>query len=242
VRQASEAPVVVLSPHLDDAVLSAWSVLRSAAAVMVVNVCAAVPPAGPTPPWDHLTRARDPASRVRERLAEDRAALALAGGEAVYLDFVDAQYRDGPLDRDELVRALAQAAPEASELWAPGGIGGHSDHVQVRDAALALAGAGGPPVRLYADLPYAVRYGWPEWVSGEPDESGLDLKAWWGGFLPPGTAIPGRREELPPAEEELKRRALAAYETQWTALDSGARRLLSTGSTLRYEASFEAPQ
>jgi LmbE family N-acetylglucosaminyl deacetylase len=234
------APVVVISPHLDDAVLGAWSVLRRPGAVRVVNVCTAIPPEGPAPPWDRLTGAADAAERMRERLAEDRVALAHARRKAVSLDFLDAQYRSGPLDLDELARSLSEAAPEASELWAPAGIGAHADHTQVRDAALSLIAAGGPPVHLYADLPYATRYGWPEWVSGQPDESGLDLDSWWAAFLPEGVAFPGERHELTPAEEQRKLRALVAYATQWRALDMG-RRILSGNSILRYEASFPAP-
>ena len=84
-RYEPDAPVAVLSPHLDDAVLSAWSVLRRPGDVRVVNVCTAVPPPGPAPPWDQLTGARDAAERMRERLDEDREALAKAGREAVAL-------------------------------------------------------------------------------------------------------------------------------------------------------------
>jgi LmbE family N-acetylglucosaminyl deacetylase len=238
-RLEPSAPPVVLSPHLDDAVLSTWSVLRRPGPVQVVNVCAAVPPAGPAPPWDRLTGARDAAERMRERLAEDRVALAGAGREAVYLEFLDAHYRADPIDPDALLRALADAVPAASELWAPAGIGAHPDHLQVREAALALSRAGGPPVTLYAELPYAARNGWPEWVTRRPARDGLDLDEWLRARLPKGTPVPGERHVLPRAEVRRKLRALRDYGTQWAALNAG--RAVSHRRIIRYEASFAGP-
>ena len=72
----------MLSPHLDDAVLSAWSVLTEARDVVVVNVFAGVPEARPVPRWDRLAGADDCRSHMKARLAEDRAALALVEAAA----------------------------------------------------------------------------------------------------------------------------------------------------------------
>jgi LmbE family N-acetylglucosaminyl deacetylase len=232
--------VAVLSPHLDDAVLSAWSVLRRSGSVRVVNVCAAVPPPGPPARWDRLTGARDAAERMRERLAEDRAALARAGREAVYLDFVDHQYRPRPIEPAALSSALSDAVAGSTELWAPAGIGGHPDHVQVREAALALRADGGPAVRLYGELPYAVRWGWPEWVSGRRSVEGLDVDGWLAGFLPEGTAA-GERHVLSRADARRKLRALRDYSTQWAALDALAPGGMRRRAVIRYEASYPAP-
>jgi LmbE family N-acetylglucosaminyl deacetylase len=234
-----QAAVVVLSPHPDDAVLSAWSVLTRDADVRVVNVCAAVPPPGPPPPWDVLSRARDGAERMRERLAEDATALAQAARRAVNLDFLDAHYRRGPIDRGALEVALRAEADTASELWAPAGIGGHPDHVAVREAALAVAGDGGPPVHLYAELPYAARRGWPRWVTGRAERRGLDLDGWLRSQLPPGTAVPGEPHSLSRAQVRRKLRALREYRTQWDAL--AAEGTLEDRRVLRYEVSFTAP-
>ena len=232
------APVVILSPHPDDAVLSAWSVLTRAGEVRVVNVCAGVPPPGPAPAWDLLTGARDGAERMRERLAEDAVALARAGREAVNLEFLDAQYRDGPLDRSTLAASMREAAAGATELWAPAGIGGHRDHVDVRDAALAIAREGGPPVSLYAELPYAARRGWPRWVTGRAAPRGLDLDGWLRAQLPPGTAVPGTRHALSRSAAKRKLRALREYRTQWEAL--AAEGTLTDRRVIRYEVSFAA--
>jgi hypothetical protein len=54
--------VVIVSPHLDDAVLSAASQLLRPGA-RVVTVCAGEPPAGtPLAYWDRLTGADDPSN------------------------------------------------------------------------------------------------------------------------------------------------------------------------------------
>jgi LmbE family N-acetylglucosaminyl deacetylase len=139
-----------------------------------------------------------------------------------------------------LARALVDVAPEASELWAPGGIGEHPDHVQVREAALALGRAGGPPVTMYAELPYAAKRGWPEWVTGRPPRDGLDVDGWLRASLPEGTPWTGERHVLSRAEARRKLRALRSYWTQWAALDAGPDRAVSHPRVIRYEASFAA--
>ena len=72
--------IVVLSPHLDDAVLSCWHVLTKPGQLTVINVFTGVP-AGLSAPawWDQYTGATESAERVRERIEEDRRALALVG-------------------------------------------------------------------------------------------------------------------------------------------------------------------
>src|SRR5213075_2833374 len=53
-RGPVSAPVVILSPHPDDAVLGCWSVLEGAdAPVHVVNVFAEIPSAGTRGGWDN---------------------------------------------------------------------------------------------------------------------------------------------------------------------------------------------
>jgi LmbE family N-acetylglucosaminyl deacetylase len=174
---------------------------------------------------------------MRERIEEDRAAMSVAECEAVALGFLDDHYRADPIDPDDLIAALVDTVPAARELWSPAGIGGHPDHVQVRAAALALAADGGPPVRLYADLPYAVRHGWPAWVTRRRNRTGIDHDAWWATFLPGGEMPAATRHVLSRAEMRRKLHALAAYRTQWVALD-GVSRQLSRRDVIRYEVSF----
>ena len=86
----------VLSPHPDDAVLSCWHVLAHPGDVIVVNVFTGVRDgleASRLAWWDRLTGASSASDRMRDRLAEDAEALALAGRVAVNLGFVPGQYR-----------------------------------------------------------------------------------------------------------------------------------------------------
>ena len=87
---------LVVSPHFDDAALSAWAVLEGPD-VRVANVFTAVPPPGAPTYWERLTRVRGTAAeRIAERVVEDRDALALAGVEPVNLGFLEAQHGGGP--------------------------------------------------------------------------------------------------------------------------------------------------
>src|SRR4029079_17519174 len=74
-RVDPSAGELVLSPHLDDAVLDCWSVLASDRDVSVVNIFAGVPENMGVTLWDSITGARDSAERVLERIAEDGAAV-----------------------------------------------------------------------------------------------------------------------------------------------------------------------
>jgi LmbE family N-acetylglucosaminyl deacetylase len=226
--------VAVLSPHLDDAVLSAWSALRGEAAATVVNVCTGLPPPGAVARWDRLTGATDSHDRMKERVEEDRAALALAGVESVALGFLDEQYRLGPLDQDELVAAIGSAVGAATELWAPAGIGGRGDHVQVRDAARAL----GTPLRLYAELPYAIKFGWPGWVTGEPGDPHLDVEADWERWLPEDIEVEPTVHRLSAPEASLKLEAMRTYATQYAGLTRGSLDELAHPLVLGYEVSW----
>lgn len=228
----------VISPHLDDAVLSAWSVLAGPANATVVTVCAGVPPDGPVAVWDAVTGAVDSSRRMAERIEEDGEALGLAGCAALHLGFLDDQYRHSPLDQAELVAALRPALADAGELWAPAGIGGHPDHLQARDAALAIADEDGRPLRLYAELPYAIKLGWPAWVSGRDGHPNLVPDARWSEYLPQGRVLDRRRHQLAPGEAERKLRALAAYRTQFHGLDAGPVGLLSNPEVIGYEVSW----
>lgn len=223
---------VVLSPHLDDAVLSAFSVLREGA--RVVNVCTGLPEPGFVAGWDELTGATDSRRRMEERLDEDRAALGLAGIEPDGLDFLDEQYRSAPIDQAALNASIAEAVGDATEVWSPAGIGGHSDHVQVREAALAI----GRPVRFYAELPYAVKFGWPAWVTGGKEDPYLSVDVYWRRWLPKTLHLEPRVRRLAPEEAEAKLRAMRAYRTQFPALDRGSVEFIAHPAVIAYEVSW----
>jgi LmbE family N-acetylglucosaminyl deacetylase len=146
-------PIVVLSPHLDDAALSCWSLIDAPGPVHVINVFAGIPQSGQGGVWDRKLGISDSAAHMRDRLEDDRAALARAGRAATNLPLLDDQYGGALADVPAM---LAPHLAPASAVYAPAAIGAHPDHVRVRDAAIALR----PDVRLYADLPYALRWGW----------------------------------------------------------------------------------
>jgi len=226
--------IAVLSPHLDDAVLSCWSVLTAPEPVLVVNVFTGSPPPGSGARWwDRVTGASDSASRMRERLAEDRAALALAGREALHLDLLEVQYRDGVAPPD-LEQVIDGVLPAGYALYAPAALGDHADHALVRDAALALQ-VGGTAVTLYADLPHAIEDGWPTLVAGEAGDERVD--AGWDAVLAPtgvvATAASVRELDLEAWARKVD--AVRAYTSQYPALDALAFRPLLHPDTLRYE-------
>jgi LmbE family N-acetylglucosaminyl deacetylase len=220
-----EGPAVVVSPHLDDAVLSAWSVLRAEGPVEVVNVCTGMPPAGILTRYDRLVRGTESAALFAERLAEDREALALAGRSPRGLGFLERQYASGPLNHDELRDAITGALDGASGVYLPSGIGAHDDHVAVRDAGLEAAGAAGVPVTLYAELPYAIHKGWPHWVVGGEADPHLDPDSDWEVYLEtvprPREALVVEVRRLDAEETAAKLASLCAYRTQLASLRSG---------------------
>lgn len=212
---------VVVSPHLDDAVLSRWSVLTQEREVLVLNVFTGDPDPAVPRPWDELTGATDPVVRQAERREEDRAALRLAGRTGVGLGVRPPATVHAAAHVGEL---LAAAVPAGSELHLPAGIGGHAAHVLVRDTGLALRRRAAGTL-LYADVPYATRYGWPGWVTGDPPDPFLRPDAAWkrdvasapldGAGMTPVVA------RLDAGQAERKLAAVRCYRTQLAALEEG---------------------
>ena len=244
-RQRSNAMVrsmstVILSPHLDDAVLSCWHVLTQPGEVMVINVFAGAPAGLPAPAWwDEYTGATDSGERVRERIEEDRRALALAGREPTNVGLLDEQYREHAQPLEQLVEQIARRLPPEAEIYAPAALTDHADHMLVRAAALELRTAGAD-VSLYADLPHATVHGWPAWVVGARTPATKDLAAAvWARVLATtglaaGELTPSVRA-LDPEKHARKLAAVQMYRTQVTALQEFADRPLTDREALGYE-------
>jgi LmbE family N-acetylglucosaminyl deacetylase len=214
-----DAPPVVLSTHLDDAVWACFSVLTDAQPRPVVATAFAGEPPPEPGWWDRKCGITDSAAHVRNRRAEDAAVLEGLGCRVVHLPLLDDQYRDGPLPAEEIVRALAEQVPTTSRLYAPGGIGEHPDHLIVRDAGALLA-ASGVPTTVYADYCYSTRQGWPTWV--EPDGRAEADEQWRraiGGLVGERLAHP-RVRRLVAAESERKLAAMKGYVTQYEAIEA----------------------
>lgn len=147
---------------------------------------------------------------------------------------------------EQIAEKIAQAVPGASILCVPAGIGGHRDHLLVRRAGLLLASRG-MQVRLYADMPYAVRCGWPGWVRAPEGERTVDrASAYWARHLDalrPDLGDPNRQAKvvrLTPEERARKVMAVRRYATQFDSLNAGRTRgRLEEDSTFAYEVYWD---
>jgi len=166
------AGVVVISPHLDDAVLSLGGLIgREVAAGRPVEVISCFT-AGP--PLDAIPPAQRVFGDYSARRAEDERALAALGATHRWLDLHERIWRQPPLARtlhvfrtpptmdafSELraIRAvIGECLERGAELYVPLAIGHHVDHVEVAIAALreVLVRGAFDRMRFYED-PYAL--------------------------------------------------------------------------------------
>ncbi len=215
------AAVLVMSPHLDDAVLSCGALLAHLAGRHPVTVATVFTAAAP-PPWSLPARRQlralggiDAEDFFARRRAEDRDVLTGMGVAAVHLGFRDALFRRGrrgpayPTFRFDAARGRvatcdATLAAEVSArvagvvpagvVLAPLGVGRHVDHLITRRAAREL---GGPAqVVYYSDFPYSQTAG-PE--PGFVQRAGLAPQSW----------LAGRAENA---------KRIAGYQTQFAGL------------------------
>lgn len=231
--------LVVLSPHLDDAVLSCGGRLAATAAAggraLVVTIFAGDDPVSPVNPLaGELRRVWNlPAGEViAARRGEDLEACRRLGVDALHWRFPEALYRasaaGAPLYptladlyaepraeeatlRDELAGAIA-ALPGAGLLLAPLAVGGHVDHHLARRAAEQS----GRDVAFYEEFPYVE---WKRLALGRA--LGRPFGLGW------GAAGDWRAEVLPLDDVLVERRAAAilAYASQMPALFRGEARL-----------------
>jgi LmbE family N-acetylglucosaminyl deacetylase len=159
----------VLSPHLDDAVLSCSLFLAANPGSRIITVFANGPSAvSPLTPWDKAARYFTTGADVMAvRRDEDSRAAALLSAAAEPLCYWDSQYRnerygyDGP-QGDDLSKAifadlLCRAASLPREAWlVPLGLG-HSDHRLTAEVGLRLAEQLAANWYIYEELPYALR-------------------------------------------------------------------------------------
>jgi LmbE family N-acetylglucosaminyl deacetylase len=154
------APLVLLSPHLDDAV---WACFCLLGPNTVVATAFAGIPQGEPGWWDVRCGITDSAAHVRARRAEDAAVLQSLGARPVHLPLLDGQYRTDDPRPGDLIDALSERVPAAARVVAWAGIG-HPDHRIVRDAGMELHRRG-MAVTIAADYCYSTRHGWPTWVN-----------------------------------------------------------------------------
>jgi LmbE family N-acetylglucosaminyl deacetylase len=146
------APITVVSPHLDDAVLSCAGLIAGAPGTTVVTVFAGLPPArdASTPAeflpgstiWDQASGFAAGDDVVGLRRAEDRAALAQLGAVPRWLDFLDSQYVLEPgesAEPTEIAAAIRAALGDLrpATIAFPLGLE-HTDHKRTHEACFLL--------------------------------------------------------------------------------------------------------
>jgi len=182
-RRLLSAPLLIVSPHQDDAWFSCAALLLRSERADVLNVFTE----GPTPPrtteWDLRCGFRDSAASTGARLLEDARAFAGTPHRVSSVGLLGRDYLDDSRDP-----ADARAVAEAVALWAhgagdgavvalPAGAGSglsklvlrvlgrasrlfrgrvprHPEHLYVRDAGLAVLDPTGVAPLLYEELPY----------------------------------------------------------------------------------------
>jgi LmbE family N-acetylglucosaminyl deacetylase len=137
------ARIVIVSPHLDDAVLGCSTLMAAHPDTTVVTVFAGRPDEYPDPMghWDALCGFSEGDEVHVARRAEDAAALSLLGATPVWLDFVEHSYLDRAdwVRPEQVVDALAAAVGELdpTAVFAPFGLG-NPDHDCTHDAAMLV--------------------------------------------------------------------------------------------------------
>jgi len=153
-------PVIVISPHLDDGVLSCAQLIDASSDVMVVTVLAGAPNENHEGYNSRSTGEHFAPNAVKRRRAEDADAMSLLSSKFEWLDFFDGDYADeGPrVDsdhaiREEILRVLRKERPVS--VVSPLGLY-HEDHVLVSDVCLEIAREGEFEWYLYMDMPYGL--------------------------------------------------------------------------------------
>ncbi len=209
-------PMVVVSPHLDDGVLSAGQAIAGWPGATLLTVATHAPETPISTDYDQRSGFSSARQACYCRRREDRAACAVLGASAVHLGMVDGQYGTpltddvGPLEDDLLLGKLTAALIDIQPrvIVCPLGLV-HPDHLGVAEwcrhlLADDLTEDFGTEIWVYEDQPSRVLY--PESVPPALDRwraAGFDLEL---SFL--GTAPLDQKEE-----------AVRCYASQLWALD-----------------------
>lgn len=167
---------IYISPHLDDAVLSAGGLIyeqtRAGMDVEIWNFMCGFPPSEELSPYAQILHKdwgiSSAADVVTARRAEDVRAARLVGAKTVYFDFLDCIYRRGrngdwlysyvfdPPHEDEgdlparIAESIFARLKPTDQLVCQFGLGSHVDHILVRRAVDLLQ----LPVLYDVDIPY----------------------------------------------------------------------------------------
>lgn len=167
---------IYISPHLDDAVLSAGGYLYEQAqdgiSVEIWTIVCGYPPPGELTPFAQLLhqewKTGTPEETVHHRRIEDKKAARIVGAKSVHFDVPDCIYRRGPDGEplyqdiyvqphdteaglvDQIAESIKTRLDSGDQIICQLGVGGHVDHVIVRGAVEKL----NRPLKYTADVPY----------------------------------------------------------------------------------------
>ena len=206
-------PMLIVSPHLDDAVLSCGQLMAGRPDIIVATVCTAAPPS----PHDKALTTYDrdcgyvnAGHAMQNRRLDDMNAVGSLRGSTVHLGFLDHQYRElghGTLDPAAIAEALVRVVDEHGIGMAMGPLGlAHPDHEATAEAFRLLLQHHRRQIEpwVYEDTPSRVL--WPELVPAR--------LAWW-------ADVAGLHPELGFAGTgplEAKEAAISHYPSQLDAL------------------------
>jgi LmbE family N-acetylglucosaminyl deacetylase len=150
-----EGNLAVISPHLDDGILSLGAAIAAAHGdVAIVTVLAGDPASElPAGEWDGRAGFATAGEATRARREEDRQACAVVGARPVWLPFSDHQYPRGGGD-DDVWAQLEQALGDAESVLVPGHPLLHEDHAWIAGLVRAR-GLPGRRIGRYVEQPYA---------------------------------------------------------------------------------------
>lgn len=197
--------ILVISPHLDDGVLSVGGIIERAVAnradvVVATAVTADAPPGAELSPFAvdlHEFWGLGPTPFARRR-QEDAVSVSSLGGRVLHGGLLDALYRTDaagvalyatrqaifspPSDRDSIDGALFRLLngwmdeTQPDLVLAPLAVGRHVDHVVTTNALRRLAEARPMKVALYEDMPYSTGLFPP--LAPDSVEAALERTAW----------------------------------------------------------------
>lgn len=150
--------VAIVSPHLDDAVLSLGAAIarssRAGATITIVSVLAghasATDPAGK---WDESAGFRSAGEAAAARAREDDDACRIVGAKPVRLPFWDHQYPRGSTP-EVIFQSVAEATRDSDAVLLPGYPLTNEDHLWLTTLLLEQ-GVANPRLGLYTEQPYA---------------------------------------------------------------------------------------
>ena len=204
-KAAEQAPVVVVSPHYDDAIFSCGELLSMLPACTVLTICTGVPENDAlSTDWDRRCGFSSARQAMETRSLENEAALSVLGANGVDLGFLDSQYiagsrLDSALLADTVTSNIEQIRP--SSVIFPLGLF-HKDHVHISDTFVTICSRfPGISWMLYEDIPYRNQ-------AGRVTERLTQLIARGVPISPFGTELAG----------DYKTRAVHAYQSQFRGL------------------------